>query len=371
MKLNKPIILNFMLGLLTAAVVVCCQPSHHKGDDTGISRPKTPESHSPTSKIHVVHRSISAMGTLFEITAALKQEDDVFEKAIRAAFDEIRRVEQLMTTWKMDTPLARVNARAGSTSAQVPKELLDLVEEAKTISALTNGKFDISFASMGGLWDFKNPHPKLPDPREVKKRLPLIDYQAILIDHKKSTIKLDKIGMKISLGAIAKGYGVDRVSHILKEHGFNDFIIFGGGDLFISGKKGDRPWRVGIQDPRNRSRYFARIALEKDSAVVTSGDYEKFFTIKGKRYHHIIDPATGFPAKNTMSVTVIAGTVARADAFATGIFVLGPEKGMALIEATSDLEGVIVDSKLKVLVSSGIKSLLELTPIENRQGEMQ
>jgi len=268
-----------------------------------------------------------------------------------------------MTVYRDDSPVSEVNARAGHGGVEVPEELLKLVVEAKQISAQTDGKFDISFGALGGLWRYKAEKPTLPDPSLIEARLPLVDYRAILVDREKKTIALAKPGMAIGLGAIAKGYAVDRVAHILRSHGEDNFIINGGGDLFISGRKGDRPWKVGIQNPRDRASYFARFPVTRPGAVVTSGDYEKFFELDGKRYHHILDPDTGYPARGTVSVTILADSAARADALATGVFILGPEKGMELIEADDTLEGVIVTDELIPLVSSGLKDTIAMTPI--------
>ncbi len=357
--------------LLTVVFASAACGGEERGDNATREvayKPATQAPEPPQPQVRIVHRSVASMGTLFELTLAVGEESADVDQAARAAFDEIKRVEQLMTTWQADSPLSRVNAAAGSASVRVPAELLDLVESAVGISTLTKGKFDISFAAMGGLWNFKADRPRLPDRREIKRRLALIDYRAIRIDRAKSTLRLAKPGMRIALGAIAKGFGVDRAAAILRERGFKNFIVYGGGDLFISGKKGERPWSVGIQDPRSGSRYFVRLELPEGGAVVTSGDYEKFFILDGKRYHHIIDPATGFPAEGAVSVTVLAETAARADALATGLFVLGPEEGMRLIEADPKLEGIIVDKALAVKVSSGLKSRAQLSPIK-RAGE--
>jgi thiamine biosynthesis lipoprotein len=217
---------------------------------------------------------------------------------------------------------------------------------------------------MGGLWDFKTQSPRIPALSDIKKRLRLIDYKSIVVDGSKGVMRLAKKGMRIGLGAIAKGYAVDRASAVLLDRGFKDFIVYGGGDLRVSGSKAGRPFSVGIQDPRNRNRYFARFDMETEGAVVTSGDYESFFVLNGQRYHHIIDPETGFPAKGTVSVTVLDKTATRADALATGIFAMGPEKGMQLIEAQPTLEGVIVDEEFNVHVSTGLRSRLVMTPID-------
>ncbi len=302
------------------------------------------------------------MGTMFTIMLTDQEEEDRARRAVEAAFDEIRRVEALMTTHKADAPLSRLNAAAGAT-LKMPDEIIGLLEEAKRISERTEGKFDVAFASIGNLWRFKEEPPKLPDPEELRKRLPLIDYESILIDRKAGTVRLGRPDMRISLGAIAKGYGVDRAGGVLRKNGIESFIVYGGGDILFSGKKGNRPWTVGVQDPRNHGAYFARFEVPGTKAVVTSGDYEKFFTLEGTRYHHIIDPDTGYPARGTVSVTVMADNTMPADAFATGIFVLGPKNGMALIESDPALEGIIVDDRLRVHISSGLENLVALTPI--------
>ena len=178
------------------------------------------------------------------------------------------------------------------------------------------------------------------------------------VDIAKSTAFLKQKGMRVHLGGIGKGYAVDRAAAILRGRGFNDFMIQSGGDLYVAGQRGDRPWRAGIQDPRGpEGSSFAAMDLT-DSAFTTSGDYERFFMKDGRRYHHIIDPDTGEPAHGSRSVTIVARTATLADALDTGIFILGPEKGMALIERLNGVEGVIVTSSNNVLVSSGLAQRL-------------
>ncbi len=312
------------------------------------------------------------MGTFFTITAAITDPQlspTAVEKILDAALAEVDRVEQLMTTWKPDSPLSNVNAQAGRGAVSAPLELIDLVERARGLSELTGGKFDITFGALGGLWKFRQDDFAAPTPHAIATRLPLVDYQGVRIDREAQTIELAKPGMRIGLGAIAKGYGVDRAGKVLVDNGIENFIVYGGGDLLIFGQKGSKPWTVGIQDPRDRSRYFARFKLRENRAVVTSGDYEKFVVKNGKRYHHILDPDTGRPARRAASVTVIAKSATDADALATGIFVLGLPKGLQLIEEDPALEGIIVDRQLKVHVSSGLKSQIQLTPISRPQGE--
>ncbi len=345
-------------SILAAALLplVACNRTPQDSPDQTVRKP---------SEVQVIKRATEAMGTFFDCTVALTGgEREDAEAAIGAAFKEIARVEALMTTWDPESPLSKVNAASGGPGVAVPEELLTIIERSKRVSAQTGGKFDISFGAIGRLWDFKAKSPKPPAPAALAAALPLVDYRSVIVDRDKGTVRLAKPGMRIGLGAIAKGYAVDRASAILRSKGFDDFIVYGGGDLYISGKKGDRPWKMGIQNPRDRGAYFAKFSLEKDGAVVTSGDYEKFFELEGRRYHHIIDPATGYPAKGTASVTVVAESTALADALATGIFVLGPEKGMALIEATPSLQGVIVDESLDIAVSSGLRGRIEVKPLK-------
>jgi FAD:protein FMN transferase len=365
LKLRYKLLLTFLM------VVSACgqRPEQAAKDSQGDLLPTEVKEDEESSSLHIVNRSVAAMGTLFDLTVAVGPEHKDVDAAIEEGFAEIRRVDALMTTWQPDSYLSKVNARAGGETTKVPKELLDLIVEARRISELTHGKFDISFAAMGGLWKFKAKPPRLPDRQELKRRLPLVDYKSIIVDEENSTLRLARAGMRIGLGAIAKGYGVDMAAEALRKHGFNDFIVYGGGDLLVSGNKGGRLWKVGIQNPRERSRYFASFEIAEGGAVVTSGDYEKFFLLNGKRYHHIIDTDTGFPAEGTVSVTVLAKTAARADALATGIFVLGPKKGMEVIEADPSLEGIIVDSDLKVQVSTGLKKRVILRPITQEKEE--
>ncbi len=191
--------------------------------------------------------------------------------------------------------------------------------------------------------------------REVRRRLPLVDYRAIQINDVAGTVFLARKGMSIHLGGIGKGYAIDRGVNVLRTRGVRDFMIQDGGDIYVAGLKDGRPWRLGIQDPRDAAnRIFAELDLS-DGTFSTSGDYERFFLKDGRRYHHMLDPSTGEPARGARSVTIVANRGVIADGLSTGVFILGPEKGMALIEKLPDVEGVIVSDKNEVLISSGLK----------------
>jgi thiamine biosynthesis lipoprotein len=233
---------------------------------------------------------------------------------------------------------------------------------ANQVSEWTSGKFDVTFGVMSGLWkfDYQNEDATIPDPLEVARRRKLISYRDLKVNEQQGTAFLVRPGMMANLGGIGKGYAVDQARNILQSAGFRNFMIQFGGDMYVAGNAGDRPWRLGIQDPRGTdNNVFASIELS-DSTFSTSGDYERFFIKDGRRYHHIIDPATGEPSIGCRSVTILAKSATIADGLSTGVFIMGPEAGMALIEKLPDVEGVIVSSKNEVLVSSGIKGRLTI-----------
>jgi thiamine biosynthesis lipoprotein len=287
-------------------------------------------------------------------------------KETAAAFDtiekEFRRLEDLMSNWREGSDIQKLNAGAGEHPVPVSPEIRELFRTASQISEWTNGKFDVTFGVMSGLWkfDYQNEDDTIPDPGEVARRRKFINYRDLKLDEPKGTAFLIRRGMVANLGGIGKGYAVDRARNILEAAGFRNFMIQFGGDMYVAGNAGDRPWRLGIQDPRGTDNHiFASIELS-DSTFSTSGDYERFFIKDGRRYHHIIDPATGEPSVGCRSVTIIAKSATIADGLSTGVFIMGPEAGMALIEKLQDVEGVIVSSKNEVLVSSGLKGRLTI-----------
>jgi FAD:protein FMN transferase len=304
------------------------------------------------------------MGSELQLTAWTKD-----EPAAVAAFDEIfqefERLEGLLSNWREHSEIQRLNAAAGQHPVRVGTELRDILATARQVSDWTNGKFDVTFGVMSGLWkfDYQNQDGSIPDRDEVARRRQFIDYHQLEIDEQAGTAYLRRKGMSANLGGIGKGYAVDRARDILRKRGFHDFMIQFGGDFYAAGHEGDRPWRLGIQDPRGPSnRIFATVDVT-DSTFSTSGDYARFFIKDGRRYHHILDPATGEPAMGCRSVTIVTGSATVADGLSTGIFILGPEAGMALIEKLPDVEGVIVSAKNEVLVSSGLKGrLMMLAP---------
>jgi thiamine biosynthesis lipoprotein len=212
------------------------------------------------------------------------------------------------------------------------------------------------------LWRFddQDKDSRIPDPEQVKQRLPLVDYRALVLDPAARTAFLQHRGMRAHLGGIGKGYAVEQAVKLFRERGVKDFMIQAGGDLYVGGTRDGRPWNLGINDPRGPGgSSFATVALS-DATFSTSGDYERFFMHDGIRYHHILDPVTGEPARLSRSVTIVAASPVVADGLSTGVFILGPEKGMALIERLPDVEGVIVSAKNEVVISSGLKGKLTI-----------
>jgi thiamine biosynthesis lipoprotein len=278
------------------------------------------------------------------------------------AVDEIRRVETLMTTWRPDSELSRVNAAAGTDAVKVSQETFDVVKEALHTSDISEGTFDITFESLHGLWKFDqdlDPHP--PSDADIKKLLPLVGWKKVKLDAAGPSIMITNPGTKVSLGGIAKGYGVDRAVALLDKAGLKSFYVQAGGDLFARGHKPDgQPWSAGVRDPRGPDGSFFALLPLADHAFSTAGDYERSYVVNNKRYHHIIDPRTGSPATASRSVTIWAKSALLADGIDDAVFILGPEKGMKLVESLDDVGAVIVDKDNNVWISDRIKSELRI-----------
>lgn len=281
--------------------------------------------------------------------------------AFDAALAEFDRLDRVMSVWRPGSDVLRINEAAGAHPVAVGVDVREALHVARQVSDWTGGKFDVTFGVLSGLWKFDHDQDnRIPDMEEVRRRLPAIDYTQIDIDDRAGTVFLRRKGASVHLGGIGKGYALDRAADILRAAGLRDFLIQAGGDLYVSGHRDGRPWRLGIQDPRGPVDHpFAAIELS-DATFSTSGDYERFFLRDGRRYHHILDPDRGEPGRLSRSVTIVAKRSVLADAISTGVFVLGPEQGMALIERLPDVEGVIVSTRNEVLISSGLRGRLSL-----------
>jgi thiamine biosynthesis lipoprotein len=308
----------------------------------------------------IVERTQIAMGSELHLTAWTANEAAA-DAAFARVFAEFDRLEGLMSVWREDSDIQRLNQAAGEHPVPVSVEVREVLTIARQVSEWTEGRFDVTFGALGDLWKFDHDQDNhIPDPNEVKLRLQLVNYRDLLIDEAAGTVYLRRKGMRANLGGIGKGYAVDRGVSLLRGSGLRDFMIQAGGDLYVAGRKGDRPWRLGIQDPRGpANRSFASIELT-DATFSTSGDYERSFLKEGRRYHHILDLSVGEPARGCRSVTLVTDRAVIADALAKGVFILGPAAGMALIERTRGVQGVIVSARNEVLVSSGLKDRLTL-----------
>jgi FAD:protein FMN transferase len=307
---------------------------------------------------HLVESAAVRMGSELRLTAWTAEEAKA-RAAFDAVFADFERLDALMSVWREGSDIVRLNAAAGEHPVTVSPEVLEVFRIARQVSEWTDGKFDITFGALSGLWKFDHDQDnQVPDSAEVQRRLPLIDYRALVVDDRAGTAFLQRKGMRAHLGGIGKGYAVERAAAMLRRNGLPDFMIQAGGDLYVAGFRDGRPWRLGINDPRGPAgRSFATLDLS-DGTFSTSGDYERAFLKNGRRYHHILDPDLGEPARLCRSVTIVADSPTLADALSTGVFVVGPVKGMALIERLPNVEGVIVSAQNEVLVSSGLKGRL-------------
>tara|TARA_B100000767_G_scaffold268188_1_gene288048 strand:- start:882 stop:1778 length:897 start_codon:yes stop_codon:yes gene_type:complete len=294
------------------------------------------------------------MGSSFEITV-VATEKDFANQSLAFAKEEIIRIENLISSWDDKTETSKVNINAGIAPVEVSKELFDLIYRSQKISKLTSGAFDITFAAIDKLWTFDGRDSKMPTLDSLKASVSNIGYKEIQLDHEALTVFLPKKGMKIGFGAIGKGYAADRAKQILVERGVKAGIINASGDMNTWGTKPDgSSWTIGIINPMNNENVFSWFSLEHN-AVVTSGNYEKFTLIDGKRFSHIIDPRTGIPSQGIVSCTVFAGKAELADAVATAIFVMGVEPGLFLINQLPNTEAVLIDDLGMIHHSKNIK----------------
>ncbi len=304
------------------------------------------------------------MGTTVALVSTTTADLDgaAVSAALERAYEEITRLEALMTTWRPDSEVSRINAAAGGDAIAVSAETFTVLQKSRWISDRSQGTFDITFASMGKLWRFDpDGVAAIPSPAAVSAARAKIDFRHVRLDATNRKVRLDHPDSRINLGGIAKGYAIDRAAAVLRKAGLTSFTAQAGGDLYVAGRKPDgRSWRVGIRDPRGETgAFFAKLEVE-DHAFSTAGDYERAFVRDGKRYHHIIDPRTGYPATASRSVTIWAGDALTADAIDDAVFILGPAEGLKLVESLDDCGAVIVDQQNKVWISKRLQGRVEI-----------
>jgi thiamine biosynthesis lipoprotein len=300
-----------------------------------------------------------AMGTVVEITL-IGDDEETTKKAALQAFQEMRRIEYLMSPWIESSDISRISRSAGRDGVRVSPETIEVLKRAQEVSKLSEGGFDITVGPLVQLWRKARERGTPTVTEEVEETLNLVNFKSLKI-HYGGKVSLEKKGMSIDLGGIAKGYAVDRAFELLKGLGYRNLVVNAGGDLKVGGSKPEGPWSIGIQHPREPEKIMARISVS-DMAVATSGDYEKYFIHHGKRYHHILNPKNGFPAEGCQSVTVLHREGTTADALATAIFVLGPEKGYSLCQRFQGVDCLIVDKEGNVTLSPGLKAGISFVP---------
>ncbi len=290
------------------------------------------------------------MGTRIAVEA-WHPDTAVAEVLVGQVMDEMRRIDALMSHYRPESQLSAINRDAARQAVVADAELVGLISQALAFSHETGGAFDITYASVGYLYDYRA-HQR-PQAGEIAAALPAISWRHVQLDLAASTVRFLKDGVRIDLGGIAKGYAVDQGIAILQAGGVRHAAVTAGGDTRILGDRLGRPWMVGIRHPDDRDKVIARIPLE-DAALSTSGDYERYFDEGGIRYHHILDPKTGRSAGELRSVTVIGANALLTDALSTALFVLGPEQGMVLVRQRGDVDAVLVQKDGRVLYSDGL-----------------
>ncbi len=300
-------------------------------------------------------RTLKLMGSRFDITIVSNNEKEAnvhMDKAV----EEISRIEKLISSWDVNSQTSSINENAGIKPVKVDMELFELIERAVRISKLTDGAFDISYASMDRIWKFDGSMTKMPTEMEIENSVAKVGYENIVLNAEEQTVFLKLEGMRIGFGAIGKGYAADKAKALLKKNGVIAGIINASGDLNSWGKQtnGD-DWNVAVKNPLNKNKVFALLPIY-EQAVVTSGNYEKNVTFNGKTYTHIIDPRTGYPSSGIASVSVLTSSAELADALATSIFVMGKDVGLDFINQLKSVECIIVDDMGKVHYSNSINT---------------
>ena len=299
-------------------------------------------------------RTLILMGSRFDITVVASNEKEGNEYIDSAIF-EIARIEKLISSWDVNSETSLINKLSGIKPIKVDKELFDLIERSIAISTLTNGAFDISYASMDRIWKYDGTMREMPSEEKISSSIKKVGYQNIIIDKEAQTVFLKLKGMKIGFGAIGKGYAADKAKALLIEKGVKAGIINASGDLNAWGKQANgKDWMVAITNPLNKNKVFSWLPIN-DSAIVTSGNYEKFISFNGIRYSHIIDPRTGYPSTGIISTSIMTSNAELADAISTSVFVMGVETGLDFINQLKGVDCIIIDEQNKIHTSNNIK----------------
>ncbi len=312
---------------------------------SGCSRPKT------------VQKTESIMGTEVTITVVAKSAAEG-SSAIDAAMAEVKRFDRMMSLYKDDSEITKVNLAAGKNPVRVSPEMIEVVEAAQRVSDLTEGAFDVTIGPLVVLWQMRLKEGKVPTDREIANIRPRVNYRNIVLDKKASTIFLKEPGMIMDLGGAAKGYVADKVADLLRARGIHNAIVALAGDIRVLGRRADNsPWRIGVQHPREKDKMLTVLDLS-DKYISTSGDYERYKIVHKKRYHHILDPRTGKTSEGMEAVTLVCDKGAVGDSLTTALFILGTEKGMKLVRSLG-YDAIFEDSQGRMVMTDGIKTMTD------------
>lgn len=305
-------------------------------------------------ELAVFRRVEKLMGNRFEISV-VTDSSPFANECIEAAIEEIRRIERLLTTFDDSSQTNLINRSAGIQPVQVDREVFDLIKRSIRISGITQGAFDITYGSIDNrFWNFDASMTSLPDPKLVKQTVRLINYRNIILDEENCTVLLKETGMKLGFGGIGKGYAAEKAKTLLKSKGIESGIVNAAGDLTAWGNQPNgNPWTIGIADPDSIRKAFSYLDIT-DTSIATSGNYEKFVTINGKKYSHTIDPRTGFPVTGIKSVTIICPNAEIADAMATPVMIMGVRAGLDMINQMNGIGCIIIDDDNKIYTSKNI-----------------
>jgi FAD:protein FMN transferase len=302
----------------------------------------------------VFNKSLKLMGNSFQISAVADNEDWANER-IDAAIHEIQRIEKLLTTYNDESETAIININAGIAPVKVSEETFNIIERSIRISAVTQGAFDITYGSVDKrLWNFDTKMKSLPDRKTAKKMVRLINYRNIILDKEKTTVFLKETGMRIGFGGIGKGYAAEKAKLLMQHMGVESGIVNASGDIAAWGfQPNGEPWTIGIANPNAKQNVFSYMNIT-NMAIATSGNYEKFIMIDGKKYSHTIDPRTGLPICGIKSVTIISPNAEIADAMATPVMIMGIRAGLDMINQIKDIDAIVIDDDDKIYKSDNI-----------------
>jgi len=307
----------------------------------------------PAGDAKKVTRTEFLMDTIVESLIYTK-DSKLGDEALTYAYREISRLEKFLDRHISGSDVTKINQAAGREQVLVSVDAMEVIIRSLEVGELSGGAFDITIAPLIKLWGFGTGDTQIPGEAELSEALDLVDYRQVQVDREAGTVFLQHAGVELDLGGIAKGFIIDKAVEVLRDKGITSAYFDAGGDIRVLGDKPDgTPWRIGIRHPRDR-RDIAAIVEIRDSAIVTSGDYERYFQVNDERYHHIIDPQTGMPARGLISVTVVAADAFTADAYSTAVFVLGLEQGIALVESLPGVEAILITEDEQVHITSGL-----------------